>query len=130
MIRRPPRSTLFPYTTLFRSRDQVLAAGRVIERPDHGIAYTALRPQRAFDLPELNPVAVQLDPVVDPTAELEAPVRQRSRQVARPIEALLRAHVERIRNELLDREIRPVELAPPHSAATDGQLPQLADRCR
>src|SRR2546429_9048516 len=24
MIRRPPRSTLFPYTTLFRSRQQVL----------------------------------------------------------------------------------------------------------
>src|SRR3712207_7790402 len=29
MIRRPPRSTLFPYTTLFRSRGPpVLAAGR------------------------------------------------------------------------------------------------------
>src|SRR5689334_23485147 len=27
MIRRPPRSTLFPYTTLFRSRDTIL--GRV-----------------------------------------------------------------------------------------------------
>src|SRR2546427_6743600 len=26
MIRRPPRSTLFPYTTLFRSRDRLLAA--------------------------------------------------------------------------------------------------------
>src|SRR5687768_17818183 len=26
MIRRPPRSTLFPYTTLFRSYDQVRAA--------------------------------------------------------------------------------------------------------
>src|SRR3989442_7057130 len=25
MIRRPPRSTLFPYTTLFRSRIQILA---------------------------------------------------------------------------------------------------------
>src|SRR2546422_8478283 len=25
MIRRPPRSTLFPYTTLFRSQDPVLA---------------------------------------------------------------------------------------------------------
>src|SRR5256885_5882665 len=24
MIRRPPRSTLFPYTTLFRSRDNIL----------------------------------------------------------------------------------------------------------
>src|SRR3712207_7588999 len=27
MIRRPPRSTLFPYTTLFRSRDGRVAAG-------------------------------------------------------------------------------------------------------
>src|SRR3712207_7624028 len=27
MIRRPPRSTLFPYTTLFRSRDLAEAAG-------------------------------------------------------------------------------------------------------
>src|SRR6516162_6829365 len=28
MIRRPPRSTLFPYTTLFRSRDADVAPGR------------------------------------------------------------------------------------------------------
>src|SRR5258708_20846375 len=28
MIRRPPRSTLFPYTTLFRSMDQASAFGR------------------------------------------------------------------------------------------------------
>src|SRR3712207_7984015 len=28
MIRRPPRSTLFPYTTLFRSEDPVEADGR------------------------------------------------------------------------------------------------------
>src|SRR5256886_5770045 len=28
MIRRPPRSTLFPYTTLFRSRDAVAEAPR------------------------------------------------------------------------------------------------------
>src|SRR3712207_8037600 len=27
MIRRPPRSTLFPYTTLFRSPDTVIDAG-------------------------------------------------------------------------------------------------------
>src|SRR5450432_4660844 len=30
MIRRPPRSTLFPYTTLFRSLDRVTSAGRVV----------------------------------------------------------------------------------------------------
>src|SRR2546426_2131577 len=28
MIRRPPRSTLFPYTTLFRSREEAAAAGQ------------------------------------------------------------------------------------------------------
>src|SRR3712207_9249514 len=32
MIRRPPRSTLFPYTTLFRSRLRNLDTGAVIEK--------------------------------------------------------------------------------------------------
>src|SRR5256885_14388067 len=34
MIRRPPRSTLFPYTTLFRSRRRHMALG--IRREMHG----------------------------------------------------------------------------------------------
>src|SRR3712207_7548277 len=33
MIRRPPRSTLFPYTTLFRSRDLAPGQGAVREVP-------------------------------------------------------------------------------------------------
>src|SRR5690349_24871358 len=32
MIRRPPRSTLFPYTTLFRSQDAVRAVGTATGR--------------------------------------------------------------------------------------------------
>src|SRR3712207_7106311 len=32
MIRRPPRSTLFPYTTLFRSDYTIVAAGSTTER--------------------------------------------------------------------------------------------------
>src|SRR6478752_10889224 len=32
MIRRPPRSTLFPYTTLFRSRTRLTAAAIVADR--------------------------------------------------------------------------------------------------
>src|SRR2546430_5897709 len=34
MIRRPPRSTLFPYTTLFRSAD-VIACASTTARPAH-----------------------------------------------------------------------------------------------
>src|SRR5256886_17135246 len=33
MIRRPPRSTLFPYTTLFRSIEALIEAGRRGARP-------------------------------------------------------------------------------------------------
>src|SRR5688572_32695345 len=32
MIRRPPRSTLFPYTTLFRSRDECVRLGEFARR--------------------------------------------------------------------------------------------------
>src|SRR2546422_5233237 len=35
MIRRPPRSTLFPYTTLFRSREDQRCRGRNGPHPGH-----------------------------------------------------------------------------------------------
>src|SRR5437764_10813658 len=40
MIRRPPRSTLFPYTTLFRS-DRAVALGAVELAPAQDRPYTA-----------------------------------------------------------------------------------------
>src|SRR5688572_30940712 len=56
MTRRPPRSTLFPYTTLFRSR-----------------RYRSARPPRAHDhgpqVPRLRGVAPQ--PVVEPRSRSE-----------------------------------------------------------
>src|SRR2546425_12593762 len=41
MIRRPPRSTLFPYTTLFRSRDAILAERRRRVRRWSGVGLAA-----------------------------------------------------------------------------------------
>src|SRR5690348_17893121 len=38
MIRRPPRSTLFPYTTLFRSPGRDAAAARAAEADDRSAA--------------------------------------------------------------------------------------------
>src|SRR5688572_31895312 len=43
MLRRPPRSTLFPYTTLFRSRDDCQARHRVFVCVDDVTEFTALR---------------------------------------------------------------------------------------
>src|SRR2546425_4976705 len=50
MIRRPPRSTLFPYTTLFRSITRtVLVGGRATERQRtlYGLVYDAQQRARA-----------------------------------------------------------------------------------
>src|SRR3712207_9082563 len=57
MIRRPPRSTLFPYTTLFRSNresERRDAAGRVAAERQHLVgAREARRADRADDAGEL-----------------------------------------------------------------------------
>src|SRR3712207_7213375 len=49
MIRRPPRSTLFPYTTLFRSRDSPESEER---KKVHDIARLEIWSQRRKDLLE------------------------------------------------------------------------------
>src|SRR2546430_12053303 len=43
MIRRPPRSTLFPYTTLFRSLTVILAADRKRYRPRRKIKQITIK---------------------------------------------------------------------------------------
>src|SRR5437588_9492667 len=44
MIRRPPRSTLFPYTTLFRSAGRARCAGAHAEAARPGGAFGTRRP--------------------------------------------------------------------------------------
>src|SRR2546429_5783136 len=52
MIRRPPRSTLFPYTTLFRSGDAAgpgIVAGKIVERADAAEAVAVQRQRDVID---------------------------------------------------------------------------------
>src|SRR3712207_6961339 len=48
MIRRPPRSTLFPYTTLFRSGERGCAGGGDDRRQGPGRSAPGERPRRAL----------------------------------------------------------------------------------
>src|SRR3712207_7535822 len=68
MIRRPPRSTLFPYTTLFRSE-----AGQVLDRPAHAVVAER-------DLPVQAPEGGHVDGqrVVHVGVELADVVQQRA----------------------------------------------------
>src|SRR3712207_9066918 len=71
MIRRPPRSTLFPYTTLFRSREGVLqrvdVAGRLQRARVNG------RHSRHARAAGAGPEAGALDGAVDGTAAVDIP---------------------------------------------------------
>src|SRR3712207_8762215 len=60
MIRRPPRSTLFPYTTLFRSkRVEVVAIGDIACAPGSRVTTTTCRQGRTARLTKrIDPKAV------------------------------------------------------------------------
>src|SRR5260221_5454342 len=47
MIRRPPRSTLFPYTTLFRSSESLTAITGNFNAPSFSIALRRITPVRS-----------------------------------------------------------------------------------
>src|SRR6266404_90337 len=61
MIRRPPRSTLFPYTTLFRSPAQVLNSFTFawIEAFDHGLALGVTEFAGALSFTTLNQTTIE-----------------------------------------------------------------------
>src|SRR3712207_7689788 len=70
MIRRPPRSTLFPYTTLFRSvvdAEPVAGAGAVVLAPQPlvGLEERALDADHQVELLEREPAAHELGEVDD-----------------------------------------------------------------
>src|SRR5258707_1452823 len=62
MIRRPPRSTLFPYTTLFRSRANptlavnIVAASLSDGTPSSTVSFTFSEAVTGFDATDLTPV--------------------------------------------------------------------------
>src|SRR2546430_4189171 len=72
MIRRPPRSTLFPYTTLFRSPHRRIArrAGRQGDRGGREVRAPGLR--RSAHPPRHAEVGVRIDRSEEHTSELQS----------------------------------------------------------
>src|SRR5258708_9365863 len=76
MIRRPPRSTLFPYTTLFRS--VLLRAATLLARLTPASRVIPTSPTSAIPLPARIPSA-QSPPELLPTVSLALPVAAEDR---------------------------------------------------
>src|SRR2546422_7844131 len=88
MIRRPPRSTLFPYTTLFRSRHHE-------QRGHHGIPHHPHRPRQHGGRPAPPPREHRSE---EHTSELQS-----------PLPPLCRLLLEKKKNS----QIQPHHLPPP-----------------
>src|SRR5690348_18207292 len=73
MIRRPPRSTLFPYTTLFRSHLEDGGDAGGGRRPGLGGEVTALRVRRRPTV-EVNVNGARQHRSEEHTSELQSPV--------------------------------------------------------
>src|SRR3712207_8645980 len=80
MIRRPPRSTLFPYTTLFRSLAEEVdeALLRVGESPEEREAVGGLAAECAEPAGDVGEAGVAADPVDHPGNDLVAVVDRKS----------------------------------------------------
>src|SRR2546430_6692980 len=73
MIRRPPRSTLFPYTTLFRSAHAELDVGAVVvDDVDLDAAHGAVPHHRELDVVDpVRTVVVAVGDVVGPVLQVD-----------------------------------------------------------
>src|SRR3712207_9595692 len=76
MIRRPPRSTLFPYTTLFRSRVALRRLPADLHRPAHRDRSAAAMTTAVRPTPELAAEAdARLEGIADPVEQALAVLR-------------------------------------------------------
>src|SRR5438477_5148111 len=75
MIRRPPRSTLFPYTTLFRSAEMTAAAAAMHLGADHAVgAIHGFLDRAGFRIVEARPAGAALERSEEHTSELQSHV--------------------------------------------------------
>src|SRR2546430_9727578 len=94
MIRRPPRSTLFPYTTLFRSNRGLLEGDDLAAR-------------RAAFLAELRDLVRRLDRIEDRSEEHTSELQSQSNLVCRLLLEKKTANSRRIRLDLLSPRVHP-----------------------
>src|SRR3989441_11397559 len=99
MIRRPPRSTLFPYTTLFRSQQQLDSAVRTFDQQAIALS-PAAKQAKQRDLQQLQQRFEQRN------SELQDKAQQRQRELLQPIQARVTGVIQRSEERRVGKECR------------------------
>ena len=104
-----------------------LVVGLVLAN-DHGhLADGVVSAESGFDFAELDPVAPDLHLRVHATEELDVAVGQVAGQVARSVEARPRFPAERVRDEFLRGQLRPVPVAARQPRSGNAHFTRNAD---
>src|SRR3989454_8345728 len=116
MIRRPPRSTLFPYTTLFRSR--ILGGLEHCVQVPRGRQPPARAPQRAgIDLQ--NPRALGLGKPVQERGHVVGRSEEHTSELQSPCNLVCRLLLEKKKkNKIMKCVSRQCTTKPPHKIST------------
>src|SRR2546422_4634048 len=98
MIRRPPRSTLFPYTTLFRSPGAQLLARHVVEAED-----VVGRRGRAPEVGERDGAAARPLPLELPVLDLETRSEEHTSELQSRLHLVCRLLLEKKNNGSVEK---------------------------
>src|SRR2546430_15416569 len=125
MIRRPPRSTLFPYTTLFRSDHdaavEVELDGGAFEGADRGALHVARDPDAAIDPPGAQPLLLLAELVIPGGGERPLEGRGEVAGVVDERVAVAVGHAEVVR-KLVGADV----VVPPDLGGNPPELPRHA----
>src|SRR5258708_29706362 len=95
MIRRPPRSTLFPYTTLFRSASADVVGGDAVDEDLVGVGVAAADEERAY---------ADANRSEEHTSELQSPDHLVCRLL---LEKKKKKHARHITTSLIEENVPP-----------------------
>src|SRR2546422_5034416 len=97
MIRRPPRSTLFPYTTLFRSRwDEIACVRDVLDTPAFEGCYTQFHSADRND----GSIDVQTDRFRQAVAQLKRRSEEHTSELQSRLHLVCRLLLEKKNNKI------------------------------
>src|SRR6185503_17768381 len=110
--------------------NELLISWFVLSRDHHAVTHCRMAGKDRFDFPQFNAESANLYLMINAAEIFDVPIRKETSQVARLVELCARLGTERIRNESLVRQLRPVQISTSNARAAAVHFSGHADGYR